>query len=71
MDPNACLQWIGRNASKSNRSLEMRDHCDALIGWINSGGFPPHWQMCPEGTKRFKKYPPAFVSGVLFKGNAP
>lgn len=60
MDPNACLQRLG----KPNRITEDCTEAAAdLAKWLHNGGFAPTWAISPRGEKRFRNWYPNIASG--------
>jgi hypothetical protein len=52
MDPNTALRILNE-APKMTRATH--EAASALSMWLLGGGFPPHWNFYPRGTKRFRK----------------
>lgn len=58
MDPNANLAeqstlLTAEARSDKRRRSELRE---ALLNWLNAGGFAPDWSKHPEATKAYRKW---------------
>jgi hypothetical protein len=40
---------------QSHRAARLRELREALIDWLNGGGFAPDWSKAPKARKYFKR----------------